>query len=307
MIRIAAIAVLAWSLAGQASAATLKVGETQDYKMPSEAIAKAEDGDTILIDPGEYIDCAVVKQDKLVIQGVNPDRSAVMTDKGCAGKGLLVTQGNDITVRNITLTRVRVADQNGAGIRAEGTNLLVDNVMFDNNQNGILAAPNKDSTITVINSEFTKNGGCNPSCTHGIYVNQIKLLHVEKSKFWEQKIAHHIKSRAARTEVIDCEIRDNVNGTSSYLIEIPDGGDLLARGNKLQKGPKSDNHTAAIIIGNEGVKQRTRSLIVENNIFENTGTYETVLVQNQTAEEVKMKGNKISGRAKPLRGDGVVE
>jgi hypothetical protein len=294
-------------LAVPAGAATLEVGADKQYKMPSEAIAKAGDGDTILIQPGEYFDCAVVKQDKLIIQGVKPDGSAIMTDKGCAGKGLLVTAGNDITVRNLTLTRVRVQDQNGAGIRAEGTNLLVDNVKFINNQNGILAAPNLDSTITIRNSEFAKNGGCNPSCTHGIYVNQLKLLHVENSKFWEHKIAHHIKSRALRTEVIGCDIRDNVVGTSSYLIEVPNGGNLVARNNTLQKGPKSDNHTAAIMIGNEGVTQPTREILIENNTFTNDGTYDTVLLDNQTAQVAVLKGNKISGRAKPLRGDGAVQ
>ncbi len=297
-------ATLLW--VGPVAAATLEVGETKDYKMPSEAIAKAADGDTILIQPGEYIDCAIVKQDKLIIQGATTDAAATLTDKGCGGKALLVTQGNDITVRNITLTRVRVADQNGAGIRAEGANLTVENVKFINNQNGILSSDNLESTIIIRNSEFTKNGGCNPACTHGIYINHVKLLHVENSKFWEQKIAHHIKSRALKTEVIGCDIRDNQAGTSSYLIEVPNGGNLVARNNTLQKGPKSDNHTSAIMIGDEGVTQPTRQIVIENNTFVNDGSYDTVLVDNRTAEEAMLKGNKISGRAKPLRGDGQV-
>lgn len=290
-----------------AHAATLTVGEDKQYKLPSDAIAKAEDGDTILIDPGEYFDCAVVKQNNLTIQGVKPDDSAMLTDKACAGKGMLVTAGNDITVRNLTLTRARVPDRNGAGIRAEGTNLTVDNVKFINNENGILAAENRESTILIKNSEFAKNGGCNPACTHGIYVNMIKLLKVENSKFWEQKIAHNIKSRALTTEVTNTEIRDNTAGTSSYLIEVPNGGNLTVRNCTLQKGPKSDNHTSGIMIGDETIDRPTRRILIENNTFENTGSYDTVLLDNHTATEATLKGNKISGRAKPLRGDGTVE
>lgn len=288
-------------------AATLEVGEDKQYKNPSEAIEAAADGDKVLIQPGEYFDCAVVKQSQLTIEGAKPDGSAILSDKACAGKGMLVTQGDDITIRNLTLTRARVPDHNAAGIRAEGTNLTIDNVKFINNENGILAAPNAKSTIIITNSEFSKNGGCNPSCTHGVYVNALKLLHIEKTKFWEQKIAHHIKSRAARTEVIDCEIRDNKDGTSSYLIEIPNGGALVVRGTSLQKGPKSDNHSSAIMVGSEGITQATKEILIENNTFVNDGDYDTVLLENRSAQEAVLKGNKISGRAKPLRGDGVVQ
>ena len=41
----------------------------------------------------------------------------VITDKACQGKALFVTVGEGITVRNLTLTRARVPDGNGAGIR----------------------------------------------------------------------------------------------------------------------------------------------------------------------------------------------
>ena len=59
------------------------------------------------------------------------------------------TYDDNITIRNLTLQRARVPDKNGAGIRAEGKDLLVDGVKFINNQNGILAAPRPDGTITI--------------------------------------------------------------------------------------------------------------------------------------------------------------
>ena len=113
---------------GTASGATLKVGAGQRSKMPSEAIARAHDGDTVQIEPGTYIDCALVKQNNITIEGVGAN--VVMTDKPCRGEALLITNGNNITIRNLTLQRVRVPDQNGAGIRAQGGNLTVVNFAF---------------------------------------------------------------------------------------------------------------------------------------------------------------------------------
>jgi pectate lyase len=280
------------------------VGEGAEYKQPSDAISAAGDGDTVQIAAGEYFDCAIVTANKLTIEGTGPNATAVMTDKTCGGKALLVISGSDITIRNLTLTRARVPDMNGAGIRAEGTNLTVDGVKFLNNQNGILTSANPASTVIVRNSQFDRNGVCAPSCAHGIYAGQIKLLRVEKSKFTDTRQGHHIKSRALRTEVIGCDISDGDTGTASYMIEIPNGGNVVVRDSNLQKGPKAENHTGAIVIGLEGISQPTREITVENNTFRNTGSYPTYLVVNATAEEAKLRNNRISGNAQPLRGDG---
>ena len=121
-----------------AVAATLEVGPDKPMKQPSEAAAAAADGDHILIAPGEYFDCAVWRANKLVIEGTGKPEDTVITDKTCNGKGLFLTDGEDITIRNLTLTRARVPDGNGAGIRMEAGNLTVEHVRFVNNQNGIL-------------------------------------------------------------------------------------------------------------------------------------------------------------------------
>lgn len=288
-----------------AGAATLEAGTGKTYKLPSDAIAAAHDGDTVRIAPGAYFDCAVVAQNNITIEGVGD--GVVLTDKACRGKGLLNTVGNNITIRNLTLTRARVPDGNGAGIRAEGNGLIVEHVRFINNQDGILANPAPDGTIIVRDSAFTRNGACDPTCAHGIYVNALKLLHIERTIFTETKRAHHIKSRAARTEVIGCTITDGPTGTASYEIELPNGGALVARDNTIEKGPQAENHTGAIIIGAEGVTQPTPEITIENNNFRNDGDYSTYFVVNFTATEAMLRGNKLSGAVKPLKGDGEVK
>jgi hypothetical protein len=283
---------------------TLVVGPDQELKMPSDAAAVAQAGDTITIETGEYFDCAVWKADRLAIEGISAN--VVITDKVCQGKALFVITGNDVSVSNLTFTRARVPDGNGAGIRAEGINLSVDHSRFINNENGILAGDAPKSTITVVDSEFARNGACEPSCAHGIYVGRIALLHIEHSKFTETKAAHHIKSRALRTEVIASEILDGDKGTASYLIEVPIGGSLIVKDSSLQKGPNASNHGAAIVIGAEGVAQRTAELLISNNKFTNDQSYQTVFVRNLTATEAILEKNSFKGQVIPLSGDGTV-
>jgi hypothetical protein len=292
------------AIANPSPAATLKVGPDQTYKAPSAAAAIAKNGDRIEIEPGQYFDCAVWNADNLVIEGTGP--GVVITDKTCMGKGLFVIEGKDTTVRNLTLTRARVPDMNGAGIRLDNGNLTVDNVKFIDNQNGIMGgAPG--TTVTIRNSEFDRNGTCEGACAHGIYVGNVDLLHVENSRFSNTRQAHSIKSRAKRTEVIGCTITDGPEGTSSYLIEVPNGGAVIASENTLEKGPKSENHNAAIAIGAEGVTQPTPEITITNNSLRNDGSYQTALVWNMTATPATLTGNKLSGSVIPLKGDGSVQ
>lgn len=289
----------------QASARVLQVGPSRDMKMPSEAAAKVSDGDTVQIDPGEYFDCATWRANRITIEGMGD--GVVITDKACSGKGLFITQGADITIRNLTLTRARVPDANGAGIRAEGANLTIDHVRFINNQDGILAADSPSSTIRIVNSDFERNGTCEKQCAHGIYINNVGLLHVENSRFYNQHEGHHIKSRAQRTELIGNTIEDGPEGTSSYLVDVPNGGALVIANNTMQKGPKATNHGTAIVIGEEGVTQRTRQIDVHGNKFSNDMPYETVFLRNVTAEEAQLVGNTFKGnKTTPLVGDGSV-
>lgn len=288
---------------GIASAATLQVGAGQQFAQPSQAIAAAHDGDTVAIHPGQYFDCAVVKQSDLTIEGVG--ENVVLTDKPCQGKALLVIDGTNVTVRNLTLQRVRVPDQNGAGIRAEGGNLTVENTRFLNNQNGILAANNPSATIRIVGSTFSGNGFCGHNCSHGIYINHVKLLDVERSRFYDTHQGHNFKSRALTTRVIGCDIADGPDGTSSYLIEIPNGGNVLVADNRLEKGPHSQNQANVIMIGAEGVTQPTDELVFRNNVLTNNEGRPTTFVHNITATPAQLVGNTFKGSpVRPLEGDG---
>jgi hypothetical protein len=294
-------------LSYNAYAATLEVGPGKKYSTPSQAISAAKAGDHVLIAAGEYLDCALIAAPNVVIEGAGQGKTT-LTDKACDGKAILVASADNITVRNLTLSRARVPDGNGAGIRAEGGSLTVDHVDFTNNQDGILAANLPQASIIIRDSSFVGNGGCEGSCAHGVYVNGLKLLRVERTTFEGTKQGHNIKSRAERTEVIGCNITDGPAGSSSYAIEIPNGGAVVVRDSQIEKGPKSENHTAAVMIGSEGISQKTPEITLTNNSFKVDGNYSSFLVVNLSATDAMLKGNKLLGNnTQAIKGDGRVE
>jgi hypothetical protein len=81
----------------------------------------------------------------------------------------------------------------------------------------------------------------------------------------------------------------------------------VLRDNHIQKGPRAENHTAALVVGSEGITQPTPEIIVEHNTFLVEGSYNSFLVNNMTATDAVLKGNILQGNAKALHGDGVLK
>jgi hypothetical protein len=305
---VSVLALLTACLPRPVSAATLEVGAGRQYPLPSAAAAAAHDGDRVVIAAGRYADCTAWKANNLTIEGAGPD-TTVITGKACAGKALFIAQGNAITIRGLALTGAHVPDFNGAGIRAEGGDLTVEHVRFANNEDGILAGALPGKTIIVRDSEFVGNGTCEGGggCAHGVYVGRIGLLRVEHSRFFQTRAGHDIKSRAQRTEVIGCDLEDGPEGTSSFAVDAPNGGAVVLRDNIVEKGPRSENHTAAFMIGEEGVTQPTPEIIVAHNTFRVEGGYSSYLVFNATPTRAVLTGNTLVGDASPLHGNGSVK
>jgi hypothetical protein len=277
-----------------AAARVLTVGPDRVLKVPSQAATVAANGDVVRIDPGTYADCAFWRASHLLIEAAGP--GVRIAGKVCGEKGIFVTQGADITIRGITFADAAVVWHNAAGIRVEGPNLTVDHSRFVHNENGILAGGGPDSVLRVTDSEFVGNGSCIEACAHGVYAGApIYLLDIEHCAFFDTKTAHHIKSRARNTVVRDSRIEDGPDGTSSYLIDVSNGGNVLIQGNVLEKGARTNNPGAAISIGIEGVKNPTDVLIVRDNRFRSDVEKRTTFVRNSTAAPVDLSGNTITG------------
>ncbi len=286
---------LCWAAAcGPAAGRDLLVGPNQPLKLPSQAAALASDGDVIRIGSGTYADCAIWNASRLLIEASGP--GVLIAGKSCAGKGIFITVGADITISGITFADASVASHNGAGIRALGANLTVERSRFLNNENGILAGGGPDSVLRITDSVFIGNGACTDACAHGVYAGTpIALLTIDRCVFLNTKVGHHIKSRARNTVVRDSRIEDGPDGTASYLIDIPNAGNALIQGNLMEKGAHSDNPAAAISIGEEGATNPTHVLIVRDNIFHSDVPAPTAFVRDISTTPVMLSDNTISG------------
>jgi hypothetical protein len=292
--------------AAPASARTLAVGPGAPYPTLAAAAAAAREGDVIAIGPGDVAGCAIWRANRLTIAGAGMAATRIR-GPACAGKGLFVTTGHDITVRDLALIGATVADHNGAGIRAEGANLTVERVRFEDDENGILAAANPASTLIVRDSVFLRDGACIGACAHGLYANRVARLLVERTRFAATRQGHHVKSRALATDITDCDIADGPDGTASYLIDIPNGGAVAILRNRLEKGPRTENRSSAIMIGEEGEKNPTPAITVAGNDFRNESGAATVFVRNRTATPAALGGNTLTGPVTPLAGPGTVQ
>ncbi len=261
-----------FTVSAEARPKTLHVGPSSRYATPCAAILKASRGDTIEIDTtGKYDgDVCGWSTNNLTIRGVGPGRAIIKAaGKNWEGKGIWVIAGNDTTVENIEFADAIASDGNGAGIRQEGTNLIIRNCYFHDNQEGILAGNDPKSTVLVEFSEFARNGTDDGS-SHNIYVNHVAKLIFRYNYSHESIVGHLLKSRAAENVIAYNRLTDEPTGTGSYELDLPNGGNSLIIGNLIEQGPKTENNTILAYL-EEGVDRRNldHQLFVINNTFVN--------------------------------------
>lgn len=250
-----------------ATGRVLTVGPGKTYPGPGAAALAAVTGDVIKIDAGEYRgDVATWFADNLTICGVGGRARLYADGQNAGGKAIWVVRGNNITIANVDFHDAKVNDRNGAGIRAEHTAgflRILDSGFYDN-ENGILAADGP-TTILIEGSEFARNGtGLPDGQTHNIYINRIDSVRVSASFFHQAKYGHNFKSRARETVIENSYLMDGASGYSSYLVDVPNGGRVVLRGNLLQKGPLADNRTA-VSFGAEGLQTGANTLVASHN------------------------------------------
>lgn len=292
MTRALPLAVLLLAFAVPAGAATWKVGPEAEIKTLGEAARSVQDGDTVEIAPGEYFECAVWQASRLTITGpADPATPAVLSDTPCQGKALFVIRGDDVTVRHLTFTRVRVPDGNGAGIRAEGRDLTVEHSRFINNQVAILGGL-PDGTLTVLDSYFERNGVCaGERCLATLQIGEVLRLRIERSTFTAARAGDLVRASAQRSDIIDSTFTDGPNGAAGRLLMLG-GGAVLASGNLFEKGPASGQPDIAVqIIDLWG---GGAPAVFRRNTLRNETGRSLVFVRNLSAGMVRLDGNMLA-------------
>ena len=74
-----------------------------------------------------------------------------------------------------------------------------------------------------------------------------------------------MKSRAQRT-IIEGNVIAGLDGHDSRAIDLPDGGEVVIRGNVLEKGPNSENGQM-IGLALEGSLHEVSDTLIEDNLI----------------------------------------
>ena len=250
-------------------AAVLRVGPERPYKTIRAAAAAVQDGDTIEVDRGVYSgDVATWRKNNLKVLAVGGRVHLRADGANESGKGIWVVQGSNFTVEGIEFSGASVPDQNGAGIRAEGSGTLtIRNCYFYNNQMGILTWNDPNSEVVIENSTFEETAPAD-GITHNIYIGRIRRFILRGCYSHKAMVGHNVKSRARQNYILYNRIMDEHTGAASYQIDLPEGGLSFIIGNVIQQGPLAENNSI-IAYAAENANSGVLRLFVINNTIVN--------------------------------------
>ena len=257
----------------QASAETLTVGPGETYKTIASAVAASHDGDTIDVTAGLYENDYAEITKKVTLNAVGGFARLRSTGLIPNRKAILITDA-DITIKGFEFSGARVSGSdggNGAGIRYQSGNLVLEGCYFTNNQDGILGVGDGTGTVTIDKSEFFQNGaatGPSAGFTHNLYLGGLARLTIENSYFHGARVGHEMKSRAKQTVIRNTRVVDGPTGTASYSIDLPNGGEATIIDSQIEQGPKSQNPNI-VAFGEEGNLHPGSRLIVQGSLIEN--------------------------------------
>jgi hypothetical protein len=262
-----ALCAATWADAGPTTWIVSPDGDPMSFQ---QALARAQDGDTIEVMPGVYKgQVGVIGQRRLTIRGTDPRPVFDADGKYAEGKASLVVRDGDIEIDNIEFRANRVPDGNGAGIRFEKGKLLLKRCRLVDNQNGLLTSNVGDAELTIEDSEFSNAPHDVGTLPHLLYAGRIGKLTITGSRFHAGFEGHLIKSRARVTRIAYNLIYDGPGGEASYEIDLPNGGDAVVIGNII--GQSSDTQNPVMIAyGSEGKAwDKNRLLLSHNTLISN--------------------------------------
>lgn len=281
-------------------AATLPVGPGKPYPTVAAGIAAAQDGDTVAVQAGSYVNDFAEIRHRIALVAVG-GRVVLRANIFIPNRKAILITDTDVSITGFSFAgaRVRQADGgNGAGIRYQGGRLTLTDCYFVNNQEGLLGAADPSGIIAIARSEFAHNGvaaGASAGSTHNLYVGDIARLDIADSYFHDAVLGHQIKSRARATTIARTRVVDGPTGTGSYSIDLPNGGAATITASQIAQGPLSDNH-AIISFGEEGGVYPGSALSVSDTLVENDLDAASVsVVRNLTSVTATLSGLRVFG------------
>jgi hypothetical protein len=230
------------------------------YTSLQDALAAAMPGDQAVLAPGVYEEGAVVTTPDLVLRG---EPGAHLRGHAVEDKAALVIKAAGVVIEGIECSGIAVRDNNGACIRIEGDDLTVRNVHFHDNQQGILSGPG-GGVLLVEGSLLERNGFGGKA--HGVYIGSTIQTFIFRNNrvLATTGAGHGVKSRAQST-IIENNVIAGLDGQDSRAIDLPNGGDVVIRGNILEKGSNSTN-AQMIGLALEGNLHEVNQTLIESNL-----------------------------------------
>lgn len=138
----------------------------------------------MVVAPGRYVECAVVKSGRFAIRAVISG-SVTFDGRACQNKAAIVIKGGWVDVGGLRFCNVRVPDRNGAGLRIQGGDVTVRLTTFEDGENGILTNMDPIGTPSFERLIFRRLGFCPPdrNCPHSIYAGKIAHAEIRDSLF----------------------------------------------------------------------------------------------------------------------------
>ena len=299
-------------LAAQVHAETLSVGADKTYTRVSDAVLASQPGDVIEIDPGEYVDDWVVfPHGDLEIRSSSPTERPVLrvTQDISNRKGIFVIPvgAGPVQVDGLHFEGARIPESdggNGAGIRMQGTALTVNDCVFTQNQDGLLAGGSPDFSVTITNSVFDHNAQQSYGYEHNVYIgsDQCESFVFEGNASFGTKSGHQLKSRCRNNYIRYNFLGDQADGQASYTIDLPEGGYSEVVGNLIQQGPNAENSSTIVSYGAESDNPEM-VLLLAHNTFVNDRDNTPNFVRTKGATQVVMRNNLFIGTGTPLESD----
>jgi len=191
-----------------------------------------------------------------------------------------------------------VPSRNGAGIRAQGRNLTVRASYFHDNEMGLLTNHNVESTITIEFSEFAANGVEDERFHHNIYIGRVGRFVLRHSYSHGAIRGHLVKSRARRSEILYNRLEDDPDGTTSYELDLPEGGDALVMGNLIVQSATSGNRKMISYAAEDATRWENR-LTVAHNTFYSWGAG-SLFISNRSGQSAIVINNVFGGAVGPV-------
>ncbi len=271
----------------------LRVGADAPYQHIADAAAAARDGDVVEIAPGDYPgDVVIWPQSDLLVRGVGGRPHVSADGRYVARRDVWLFTGDEVVVENVEISGARSPEfGNGAAIRHTGRNLTLRHVHLHHSENGLLTAKRPESSTLIEFSEFDHNGA-GDGLTHNIYVGRSAAFTMRYSYSHDSHVGHLVKSRALTTVLEYNRLTDEA-GDGSYVIDTPNGGDVLVLGNVLEQGAAAVNKHLLSYAAEAPLHPVARLRVAYNSVYNRV--LEGVLVRLHVDPELEVANNVVAG------------